>query len=46
LFFDDRLQRRGRGPMASSGVEIDEINVRHKCFIAASYPCYTRALKR
>jgi hypothetical protein len=32
--------------MASTGVEVDEINICHKCFIAASHPCYTRALKR
>ena len=45
LVFDDRFERGCGGPMPSAGVEIDEINIVHYCFIAASHPCYTRGLK-
>src|ERR1700684_2435045 len=41
-----RFRRRRGGPMPSTGVKVDEINFCHYCFIAASYPCYARALKR
>ena len=46
LLLDNRFQRRRGGPMPSAGVEIDEINIRHNCFIAVSHPCHARALKR
>ena len=46
LLFNDSLERGRGGAMPSARVEIDEINICHYCFIAASHPCYTRALKR
>jgi len=42
LLFDDGFQRGRGSAMASTGVEVDEINICHKCFIAVSHPCYTR----
>ena len=49
LLLDNRLERRRRGAMTASGVEIDKMypfhNFSHKCFIAASSGCYARGLK-
>src|SRR6185436_13091319 len=46
LLVDDRFQRGGGGSMASSGIEVDEINLLHECFIAPSSGYDARALKR
>ena len=49
LLFDDRLERRGRGAMSSTRVEIDELytfhNFVHKCFMVKSHRCHTAGLK-
>lgn len=42
----DGFQRRSGGAVAPAGIEEDEINIRHHCFIPASHRCHARALKR
>jgi hypothetical protein len=46
VLVDDGFERGRGGAVASAGVEEQEINCRHDCFIPMSYLCHARALKR
>src|SRR5215472_24249 len=43
LPLDHRFERRRRRAMASTGIEVNEINLRHDCFIPESSACDARA---